>query len=98
MADALTVVRNDHEHRYEAQLDGVVVAYSKFRRRPGQLVFTHTETEPAYEGRGFGSQLARGLLDDVRARGEQLVPLCPFIKAYIEKHPEYADVVSASEE
>ena len=89
----LTVVRNESEHRYEARLDGVVVGFSKYRLRPGQVVFTHTEIDSAYEGQGFGGQLAKAALDDVRARGEQVVPICPFIRAYIDKHPEYADLV-----
>ena len=56
-------------------------------------MFTHTEVFDAYEGKGVGSALARGALDDVRARGGRLVALCPFIAAYLERHPEYADLV-----
>jgi predicted GNAT family acetyltransferase len=93
MSEDLTVVRNDREHRYEAQLDGVVIAFSEFLIRPGQVVFTHTKTDPTYEGKGFGSRLAQSALDDVRTRGEKVVPLCPFIKAYIERHPEFGDLV-----
>jgi hypothetical protein len=58
-------------------------------------VFTHTVVLPAFEGRGVGSALARGALDDVRASGRTLVAQCPFIRGYIERQPEYADLVDA---
>jgi predicted GNAT family acetyltransferase len=57
------------------------------------VVFTHTEVDPAYEGKGVGSALARAALDDVRARGLGVVAICPFISAYIRRHPEYADLL-----
>jgi predicted GNAT family acetyltransferase len=53
----------------------------------------HTEVEPEYAGQGLGDELAREALDDVRRRGLILVPLCPFIAAYIRRHPEYLDLV-----
>ena len=53
----------------------------------------HTEIDPAFEGKGLGSALARGALDAERTRGEPIVPLCPFIRQYIDRHPEYADLV-----
>ena len=90
---AVAIHRNESNHRYEAELDGAVVGFVRYRHRPGQVVLIHTETDPAYEGHGVGSALARGALDDVRARGEKAVVLCPFIKAYVEKHPEYQDLV-----
>jgi predicted GNAT family acetyltransferase len=89
----VTVTRNDENSRYEALLDGQPAGFVQFRQRPGKVVLIHTETDPAYEGRGVGSALARGALDDVRARGEKARVECPFIRAYIERHPEYADLV-----
>jgi hypothetical protein len=53
----------------------------------------HTEVEEAVEGTGVGSQLVREALDDFRARGLGVVPVCPFVSAYLRRHPEYADVV-----
>jgi predicted GNAT family acetyltransferase len=47
-------------------------------------------------GHGHGSTLVRAALDDVRARGLSVIPLCPFVKAYIEKHPEYADLLKTA--
>jgi len=94
-SEAITVVRNDGQHRYEALLGGRLAGFTRYRLRPGQVVFTHTEIEPEYEGQGIGSALARAALDDVRSRGEKVVPLCPFIAAYIERHPAYGDLVEA---
>ena len=71
------VHRNDENHHYEATLDGKVVGFVRFRHLPGQVILIHTETDAAYEGQGIGSALARGALDDVRARGEKAVLKCP---------------------
>lgn len=65
------------------------------RLRGNRVIFTHTQVEPAHEGEGLGSVLAESALDDVRRRGLMAVPLCPFIAAYIERHPDYADLVPA---
>jgi predicted GNAT family acetyltransferase len=92
-AGATRVARNDDRHRYEASIDGRVVGFSQYRLRPGQVIFTHTEIEPEYEGLGIGSALASAALDDVRSRGERVVPLCPFIAGYIKRHPAYRDLV-----
>jgi predicted GNAT family acetyltransferase len=94
MSDQVSVRRNDDNHRYEAVLDGTVVGFVRFRQRPGQVVLIHTETDQAYEGRGIGSALARGALDDIRTRGEKVEPQCPFIASYIKRHPEYDDIVA----
>lgn len=84
------------QHRYEARLDGAVAGRAYYRSRGARVVFTHTEVDPAVEGRGVGSALARGALDDVRARGLRAVPSCPFIAAWIARHPDYADLVEGS--
>ena len=81
--------------RYEVTVDGELAGFSEYRDTEGARVFTHTEVFDAYEGKGVGSALARGALDDVRARGRRLVALCPFIAAFLERHDEYADLVDA---
>ena len=91
---ALTVERNESSHRYEARLDGVIAGFIDFRQRDGEITLIHTETLDGFEGRGVGSALARFALEDIRARGEKAVALCPFIRAYLVKHPEYADIVT----
>ena len=58
-----------------------------------RIIFTHTEVDDAFAGRGVGTSLARGALDTVRKRKEKLVPLCPFIASYVRRHDEYSDLV-----
>jgi len=90
---ATQVVDNPEQHRYELQVDGTVAGFALYRRQPGVVTFTHTEIDPAYEGQGLGSALARSALDQVRDSGEQVVPQCPFIATYIRRHPQYLDLV-----
>lgn len=89
----LVVQDNPQELRYEALRDGALVGLIRYRTEPGVVVLVHTEVEEAVEGTGVGSQLVRGALDDIRARGLRLVPVCPFVAAYLRRHPEYADLV-----
>lgn len=92
MADA-HVVHNPEERRYELHLDGRRVGFTEYVERGGRLLFVHTETDPALQGQGLASELIRQTLDQVRATGKPIVPLCPFVAAYVERHPEYADLV-----
>ncbi|MFN2540308.1 MAG: GNAT family N-acetyltransferase [Mycobacteriales bacterium] len=78
---------------YEITVDGRHAGLAAFYEQPGAVVFTHTEIDDAFEGKGVGSELARAALDDVRTRGLHVVPLCPFIKGWIERHPDYQDLV-----
>ena len=80
--------------RFEFAVDGAV-AFVDYRRTDAVLVLTHAEVPPELEGRGIGSRLVHGVLELVRARGERVVPRCPFIARYIERHSEYADLVEA---
>jgi len=84
---------NPDEQRYEVFVDGVLGGFAQYRLRPGRIVFTHTEVDDAYEGHGVGGTLIRTALDDARARGLRVTPLCPFVRAYIEDHPDYQDLV-----
>ena len=79
--------------RVEAHVDGAVAGFVAYRDRPGRRIFTHAEIDPAFEGRGVGGALARAALDEARAHGLGVTPACPFIHSWIEKHPEYADLV-----
>jgi predicted GNAT family acetyltransferase len=67
---------------------------SSTRSEPGTILLVHTEVEPAFEGRGLGARLVTGALDDLRARGRTVVALCPFVRAYLRHHHEYADLVA----
>ena len=79
---------------YEVTVDGVMAGHAAYRDQGEVRVFVHTEVSDDYEGQGVGSTLAREALADVRASGRSLVPRCPFIRAYIERHPDYSDLVS----
>lgn len=93
MADVQTA-NNAAEHRYEARLDGELAGFAEYQLTDELVVLTHTEVDPRFEGKGVGSALARFALDDVRAGGaRKVLPLCPFIKGWIGKHPDYADLV-----
>jgi uncharacterized protein len=87
------VVDNPEQSRYEIHLGDERVGFSAYVVRHTRLIFTHTEVDEAVEGQGLGSKLARGALDDVRARGLRITPRCPFISAYVKRHPEYQELV-----
>ena len=94
----MTLIDNADAHRYELVIDGVVAGYVEYHDRGHRRALNHTVIEPAYEGQGLGSKLARGVLDDMRARGLELLPYCPFIRSYVDKHrDEYVDLVPEGE-
>jgi hypothetical protein len=79
--------------RFEIRVDGRTAGFAAYRAKPDLLVFTHTEIDDAFEGRGLGSTLVRGALDTARARDLAVRPDCPFVRAYIARHDEYLDLV-----
>ena len=84
--------------RFEAHLDGDLAGFAEYQLAEGLIEFTHTEVDESFEGRGVGSALARAALDAVRAGEDPLAPrrvvaTCPFIKGWIDKHPDYADLL-----
>jgi hypothetical protein len=93
-SEALRILDEPKASRYEAWLGDQLVAFSEYRRAGDRVVFLHTEVEPELEGRGIGSRLAAGALDDVRARGLRVTAHCPFIRGYLRRHPEYGDLVA----
>ena len=84
---------NTARHRLELDVDGRI-AFTEYKRADGVLTLNHTEVPKQLSGRGIGSALARGALDWARAQGLKVVPRCPFIKSYIDKHAEYADLLT----
>ena len=83
---SVTVRDNPQRSRYEIFLEGDLAGYSTYTDRRGTRVFTHTEIDPDYEGKGIGSQLAKGVLTDVIGRGLAVTVRCPFITAYLRRH------------
>jgi len=81
---------------HEIRLGDRRIGLAAYRRRDGRIAFTHTEIDESCEGRGFGSRLAAGALDDAQRQGLQVVPLCPFIARFVERHPEYGELVAPS--
>ncbi|WP_308250358.1 GNAT family N-acetyltransferase [Sphaerisporangium fuscum] len=90
----IKVSDNAEAARFEITVDGRLAGFAEYRRRPGRLVFTHTEIGDEFEGQGLGSRLVREALDSVRAEGLSIVPLCRFVRRYVERHPEYQDLVA----
>jgi predicted GNAT family acetyltransferase len=91
--DSVSVTKDESAGRYEIRLGGRRVGLADFYRRSDVVVIPHTETLPEFGGRGLASQLVRYCLDDIRAQNLRVDPACPFVAAYIQRHPEYADLV-----
>lgn len=93
MSDVV-VTNNRDEHRFEARSGDTLAGFADYQLSAGLVVFTHTEVDPAFEGQGVGGALARQGLDEVRRDGtHRVLPLCPFIKAWIDRHEEYRDLL-----
>jgi predicted GNAT family acetyltransferase len=86
------VTNNAGEHRFELAVDGQIAA-TYYEIADGVITFVHTEVPPALGGKGIGSKLIRGALDQVREDGLKVIAQCPFVKAFIEKHPDYQDLL-----
>ena len=85
------------KQRYIATQNNHVVALAEYRATTGALMLTHTEVNQDLEGQGVGSSLIRFALDDIRAKGLHVVPMCPFVVAFIKRHrAEYLDLVAAA--
>lgn len=89
----ITVIDDPQEQRYTARDGDTMAGLLAYRAAADVLVLTHTEVDPSYEGRGVGSRLVREVLDDVRARDLRVVPRCPFVQGWIERHADYQDLV-----
>ena len=88
--DDVVISHQPEKSRYQATVGGEVAGFAQYQLTDEIIVFTHTEVDPAYEGRGVGSALAAFALADVEADGRrQVLPICPFIKAWIGRHPDY---------
>jgi len=89
-----TITDVSERRRYEIAVDGVVVGIAEYRRRPGVISFIHTEIDPSRKGEGLGTLLIKAALDSARAAGLAVLPYCPFVRNFIDRHrDEYLDLV-----
>lgn len=94
MTERRVDVRDSQEEgAYVIEVDGHRAGRAEYVIREGRRVFTHTEIENDFSGMGLGTRLVRHALEDVRAEGGLMVPICPFFATYITRHPEYEDLV-----
>lgn len=91
-AEGVRIVHASRRHRYELHDGEAVIGFATYRLPDDEHVdFVHTEVDDVYEGQGLASRLIRFALDDVRAAGKRIVPHCPYVAAWVRRHPEYAD-------
>ena len=89
------VADNPDTARFEILADGELAGFVLYHLRGNEIAFTHTETDERFRGHGLASQLVRAALDAARARQLTVLPYCPFVRSWLEEHPEYADLVPA---
>ncbi|HEX6072357.1 MAG TPA: GNAT family N-acetyltransferase [Sphingomicrobium sp.] len=92
-AATYTVRDNPEKHRFEIDLGDGSLAVAEYTLPAGKIMFTHTEVPPAHEGKGLGTLLIRTALASARQRGLKVIPICPFVAAYIRKHAEEQDLL-----
>ncbi|MGH3352486.1 MAG: GNAT family N-acetyltransferase [Nocardioides sp.] len=92
MSNETSSVTREHDpDRYQIAVDDAVAGFTQFVDDSNQRIFFHTVVHKEYGGRGLGSELVRHALDETRGQGVRIVPVCPYVKAFLERHTEYAD-------
>jgi uncharacterized protein len=89
----LRIVDKPDAKRYEAYVGDELAGFADYHAQPGLLTILHTEIDPAFEGQGVGSRFVAGMLDEVRSQGGRVLPICPFVLAFLQRHAEYRDLV-----
>lgn len=89
-----TIHLNSHKHRFELKTDGKLSIIEFMQPNDETLALTHTEVDPSLEGQGIGSKLVEEVLEYAERNNLKIVPLCPFVAAYIKRHPAWQRVVS----
>jgi predicted GNAT family acetyltransferase len=89
----MDVVNNAEKHRFEIELPDGAVAFADYRLMDGRVMFPHTVVPPAHEGQGLASMIARASLDWARSEGLKVIPACSFYRTYLQRHPEYQDLL-----
>lgn len=93
VAERIEMADAPDRERYELSVGGEVVGFSTYKARPGLIAFVHTEVDERLQGRGLADRLIRFALEDARTRGLAVLPFCPFVKAFIERHREFEALV-----
>ena len=89
----LRIANNTEEARYEAFVGSERAGFTTYHAQPGLITLLHTEIDPAFEGQGIGSRFVAEILDDARRRELHVLPICPFVRAFLQKNPDYADLI-----
>jgi predicted GNAT family acetyltransferase len=93
VAERIDVADAPDRERYELSVNDEVVGFTIYRVQPGLIAFVHTEVDERVQGRGLGDRLIRFALEDARTRDLAVLPFCPFVKAFIERHREFEELV-----
>lgn len=88
------VIHNPAENRYEIHVDGILAGYTQAFEDGDVVTFPHTVVFDQFEGQGLASELVTGALDDIRVRGKLIVVTCPYVTRFIDKHPDYKDLLA----
>ncbi len=89
----IVIADNASDARYEVRVGGELAGFLQYRAHPELIELVHTEIDEEFEGRGLGSQLILFALDDARERGLAVLPFCPFVNDYIQRHRQYVELV-----
>jgi predicted GNAT family acetyltransferase len=92
LSDDVLVRDNPHQRRYELYVGSELAGVADYHAQPGLVTIMHTEVDRAFEGRGLGSQFVASVLDEIRRQQAKVLPVCPFVRAFLQRHPEYADL------
>lgn len=88
-----SVIDNIQRHRFELE-EGGHIAFADYHRRDSKLTIPHVEAPTALRGSGAAGRLMEGMLALIRARGDKVIPICPYAVAYIQKHREHQDLLA----
>ena len=96
MVAAIHVLDVSERSRFEVRVVEDTAGFTEYRRVPGRIAFVHTLIDPRFEGQGLGSRLVSTALTEARSEGVDVLPYCPFVRAYIASHTEFVELVPES--
>jgi len=92
--DKTRIIKEEARRRYAILVDGKAAGAADFLVKGDVVELPHTYVDPSRRGQGLAGKLIRHALDDIIASGRKVEPTCPYVRAYIDSHPEYADCVA----